>query len=52
MGGIMRELKVSITVRSGVDDDEVVEELGEVIDAAVTAWYESKGREVLACDPT
>lgn len=48
----MRELKVAITVRPGVDDDAVVEELERVIEARVAEWYESRGKSMLACEPS
>lgn len=32
--------------------DDVAEELGDVIWAAVREWYEVRGRVLLACEPT
>lgn len=31
--------------------DDVVSELSDVVQAAVTAWYEQRGNQLLACDP-
>ncbi|GGR51619.1 hypothetical protein [Streptomyces roseolus] len=31
--------------------DDVSAELADVVEAAVTAWYENRGKELLACEP-
>jgi hypothetical protein len=31
--------------------DDVAEELSDVVQAAVTAWYQQRGHELLACEP-
>jgi hypothetical protein len=31
--------------------DDVAEELSDIVQAAVTAWYEQRGHQLLACEP-
>lgn len=31
--------------------DDVISELSDVVQAAVTAWYEQRGNQLLACEP-
>ncbi len=57
MGATYHSLAVGFTVLDsehlpdGVDPDDVVEEMNEVVDQAVRAWYELRGKEFLACEP-
>ncbi|MFG1709215.1 hypothetical protein ACFLIM_39095 [Nonomuraea sp. M3C6] len=34
-----------------VSYDDVAAEIHEVVDGALTAWYEKRGRQLLACEP-
>ncbi len=31
--------------------DDVAEELSDVVQAAVTVWYQQRGHQLLACEP-
>lgn len=31
--------------------DDVADELSDIVQAAVTAWYEQRGHQLLACEP-
>lgn len=31
--------------------DDVAEELSDIVQAAVTAWYQRRGHQLLACEP-
>ena len=57
----LRRIEIACTVHSSehlpVKDgeqmyaDDVIAELSDVVQAAVTAWYEQRGHDLLACEP-
>ena len=57
----LRRIEIACTVRSPDNlpvkageqmyADDVVEEMREAVEAAVAAWYERRGSQLLACEP-
>lgn len=57
----LRRIAISCTVHSSehlpakdgeqMYADDVIEEMRDAVQAAVTAWYEQRGNQLLACEP-
>jgi hypothetical protein len=63
MGREFRRLSVAFTVHKPerlpllpdgehMDADDVANEISGVIKEALTAWYATRGKDLLACEPT
>lgn len=58
----LRQLTVAFTVHNSehlplkdgeqMYADDVHDEISDVVGSALAAWYEARGRELLACEPT
>lgn len=58
MSAYFRQIGVGMTVHDGyhlpdgMDDDDVVNEVREVIGKAIAEWFAKRGHEFLRCEPT